>query len=77
MSMNEIVNERELICMLQAKQSEKGMSDSRFARLLGISPSLWSMIQSGHRGMGERTYAGIVRNFPDLHDCVLAALRGE
>lgn len=66
-----------LVDFLIEKQLAERLSDTEFARKLGISRALWDFIRTGRRGFGEKSLKGIVRAFPELTPRVLLYLQGE
>lgn len=66
-----------LIHSLIEKQQAQQLSNTQFARRLGISRALWDLVRTGKRGFGERTLSGIVRAYPELIPEVLLFLRGD
>lgn len=42
------------------------ISDEQFARSLGVSPALWSMIRRGQREPGNKVKNGALKRFPEL-----------
>jgi transcriptional regulator with XRE-family HTH domain len=67
----------DIVTELKKRKGNLGISDTAFARLLGISRSAWSLIQSGKRPVGLALLRGIARSFPDMDGMVLDFLRSE
>jgi transcriptional regulator with XRE-family HTH domain len=58
------------IGVLQAEQKRQGLSDARFARVLAISDSYWSQLQSDGpyaRTPGMKLLRGALAAFPHTH----------
>jgi len=55
-----------LIEQIKAKQIELGLSESEFAKKLGISRALWFLIKKGERQPGFKFIQAIIKKFPDL-----------
>ena len=45
---------------------QKGLSDRRFALVLGMSPATISRILSGNRGAGSKVIGLVMQKFPDF-----------
>lgn len=63
-----------LLDALVNQQRTLQLSDRAFARKLGISKSLWIMTRQGDVPVGISLLAGVVREFGDLRNEVLAVL---
>lgn len=59
---------------LERRQTSSRLSDTDFARLLGISPSMWSRVKKGERQLGPKTTIEVLRAFPDLEGKCLESL---
>jgi len=55
-------------------QKAKDIPDVRFSKLLRISQPMWTQIKAGNRKIGIAALVGIVTNFPELKNDVLAFL---
>jgi predicted transcriptional regulator len=66
-----------LVKKLEAKRRELNISDTYFARLLGISRPLCSATRSGKRAVNILLLRGVARAFPEMDGDVLRYLRGE
>lgn len=66
-----------LIESLIEKQQAEHLSNTEFARRLGVSRALWDLVRTGKRGFGERMLSGIVHAYPELTPELLLFLRGE
>lgn len=59
-----------LIVTLQQKQQASGLTDTAFAKLLGIDRSTWVLAKQGKRQQvghkTERFFRAILRAYPDL-----------
>ena len=58
-----------LVEWLKARQGDE--TNEQFAVRLGISPSLWSLLQSGHRRPTLRLLRKITRAFPEHRDTIV------
>lgn len=56
------------------KQKEMGLSDARFATLLGVSRALWNMTRTGDTPLGMKVLSGVLRVFPSMTDDVLRTM---
>jgi transcriptional regulator with XRE-family HTH domain len=56
----------DLEAQLKNKQTDKKLADSEFAKLLGISRSMWRHILSGKRNLGVESLSNVMTQFPDL-----------
>lgn len=65
----------DLIHQLEERRRNLGISDEKFARLLGVSRSMWSQVRSGNKEPGERFIGGVMREFPTLTDACVVYLR--
>ena len=72
-----MTNPPPLITHLQKLQQEMQASDSKFARLLGVSRPLWSMIRRGQRPVYMALLRGVVRSFPEMDKEVIEFLRSD
>jgi len=66
---------REFVDRLRREQRRLGLSDSAFAKKLGVSRSVWVMSALGHRNVGMVLLAAAVRTFPELSGEALAYLK--
>lgn len=55
---------RELIL----RQGAEKISGDAFARRLGITPAMWSLVRRGKRSGGRKLIDGALRLYPDLSD---------
>ena len=62
----------ELVSGLKTCQEREKLSDTKFAKRLGIDVSLWTFIKNGKREPGAKVIKGITRGFPEL-DFILSA----
>jgi hypothetical protein len=61
-------------------QTELGLSDHKFAQLLGINNVLWTLTRQEKRPIRYEVLKAVMRTFPknaDLRAAVLAHLQGE
>lgn len=65
---------REFIERIEAKRLELGLSNERFAELLGCDPATWSRARRGEIPRSESVILGAVRAFPDLAPFLPSAL---
>ena len=75
--MSEAAPTHRLVAVLTARQQQLGLTDGRFARLMGLTRPLWQAIRTGRRNVSLRLLAGVVRAFPDLEGEALAFLRNH
>jgi hypothetical protein len=54
------------------KQAELGVSDRRFAALLGLSPSMWHRVRHGERGPSLLLVRLATERFPESRDVILS-----
>lgn len=59
-----------LIERLTQIQRALGMSDREFARRIGVSGAMWTMVRNKQRRLGPRALGGIHRAFPELREDV-------
>lgn len=59
------------------RQKELGLSDSRFAALLGVSRSTWTRTRLGGIPVGRVVALGAKRAFPELREQAVALLCAE
>lgn len=52
----------------------QNLTDAAFAARLGIDASTWSYMKSGRSKPGEKFYAGIAAEFPELNGDLLKYL---
>lgn len=64
-----------LIEKIIEKQKEKQLTNAQFARLVGISESMWRSVRSGERQVGNKTLNGVLVTFPELDKEILAFIR--
>ncbi len=50
----------------QVRARQGSLTNAGFARLLGLSPSGWSRVRRGQRGLSHRTQMRILRRMPEL-----------
>ncbi len=55
-----------LINALKQTQAEQKMTDTAFAKRLGITRPMWHYIQSGKRKPGLKVFTAVIREFPEL-----------
>lgn len=66
----------ELIRQLQRKRDLMGITNDAFARdYLAVSPAYWSLVRRRLRPLKGAVLEGIMRRFPELGLCVVAALQ--
>lgn len=51
---------------LDARRQADGLTGEQFARKLGISPAMWSRVQSGKMAGGRAFLLAVLRVYPDL-----------
>ena len=64
-----------LISRVLQKQNELGLSDYKFAEMLGVGRSLWQLSRSGKRDIGLTLLKAVVCAFPELIPEVIKFLR--
>lgn len=57
-----------LLDKLLEKQSSLGLSNDALARLIGVTPGMWSMVKHGQRRPGIRFIDGVIKAFPELQN---------
>lgn len=55
-----------LIEKIKAKQEERKLTESEFAKRLGMSRANWFLIKKGKRDLGADFLGGVMREFPEL-----------
>ena len=66
-----------LLGKLKDKQSQRGLSDYKFAKILGVSPQLWQMTRTGKREIGLVVLKAAIRAYPKLFKDVLLFLSSD
>lgn len=66
-----------LIAELRRRQERAGLSEIKFAELLGLADSTWVLIRTRKAKPGFKFLVGVVRLYPDLEGDVMAFLRSE
>lgn len=61
----------ELLAAIEECQKNRGLTDSEFARFLGIHYSYWSMIKSGRRPFGLKFLMVVAAKLPETHRLIL------
>lgn len=59
---------------LIARQRDLGLSDRKFARLMGLCRVTWQLTRNGHVPLGATVARGAQRAFPDLAPDAIALL---
>jgi len=65
----------ELIRQLEAARAKKDMWDAEFAKLLGISRPMYSLVRSVKSRPGVPFFKGVLLNFPEMEPLVIAAIK--
>jgi transcriptional regulator with XRE-family HTH domain len=66
-----------LIEAITKEQTERGLSDTKLARLLGIDLSTWSRIKRGQRPPGGKFLKAVMTNLPAVSMAVLDYMRNK
>ena len=64
-----------LIKILINRQLEQDLTNTAFAKKLGVSRTLWVMTRNGRRNVNITLLRAVAREFPELDDEILAFLR--
>lgn len=65
----------ELVRRLVQIQTDRGLSNAEFARMLGVNRAMWSMVRSGSREPGKKVIEGAFRLWPELSFVYAQALQ--
>lgn len=55
-----------MIEQLKAKQAKEGLNDTEFAKRIGISQPMWSLMKVGKRQMGRKAILGVLKVYPEM-----------
>jgi transcriptional regulator with XRE-family HTH domain len=65
----------ELVRRLIEIQDREGLSNTEFARLLGVHRAMWSLVRSNNRKPGKKLLEGAFRRWPELSYVYAQALQ--
>lgn len=65
----------ELVRRLVQIQTDRGLTNAEFARMLGVNRAMWSMVRSGSREPGKKIIEGAFRLWPELSYVYAQALQ--
>ncbi|MFA5377213.1 MAG: helix-turn-helix transcriptional regulator [Dehalococcoidia bacterium] len=66
-----------IVGQLRTKQAELQLSETAFAKKLGVSRTMWYLIKSDKRTPGLSFLASAMRAFPELTLEVMAVMRTQ
>ena len=69
--MGMMITELNIVDKIRAKQKEAGLSDTEFAKKVGISRVSWFYVRSGRNKPTAEFYGKVVRQFPELSRDIL------
>lgn len=72
---NVVEIKRDTILLPRLIEKQGGMSDYKFARILGVTRQLWQFTRTGKKGIRTKVLRATVRTYPDLCLDVLNFLR--
>lgn len=61
----------DVIQEVKNRQVKEELSDTKFAKKLGISRAMWEAVLKGKREMGWKVMGAIHSTYPDLTDAIL------
>ena len=67
----------DLVRWLEARQKQLGLTDSAFARKVGIDQSTWWYIRHERRTVGRRVIRKILEAFPEDRDTIIDLLLSD
>lgn len=65
----------ELVRRLVQIQTDRGLTNAEFAKMLGVNRAMWSMVRSGNREPGKKVIEGAFRLWPELSFVYAQALQ--
>lgn len=58
--------EKDILEVIIQAQKKRDLTDGKFAALVGVSDSYWSLVKNGHRAVTPSLLTKVMANVPEL-----------